>query len=177
MEDMAGILGACDNLRRWQGECQMSMYNGPTPTTVTRIVNVNANVCQNQTLSYEFRVVEHLNDEDKVTAYIMQTRVWAHAPPEANGMKAMPILMQDWTDVPRVQMKNGQIVTAPQKKSPPPFSQATAQKLTNNGTNTVLKSNGSAGSWAVNPVTYEKQYDMEAIVQLLDDDNDKRIMK
>ena len=137
----------------------MSMYNGPTPTTVTRIVNVNANVCQNQTLSYEFRVVEHLNDEDKVTAYIMQTRVWAHAPPDANGMKPMPILMQDWTDVPRVQMQNGQIVASFQKKSPPPFGEATLQSTvqpptSNGGTNTVLKSNGSAGSWAVNPVTF-----------------------
>lgn len=122
-------------------------------------------VHQNQTLSYEFRVVEHLNNEGKVTAYIMQSQVWAHNPPDANGIKPMPMLVQDWTDVPRVQMKNGQIVTAPQKKSPP-FGQATlqstAQKLTNNG---------SAGSWAVNPVTYEKQYDMEAVSQLLDEDN------
>lgn len=154
----------------------MTMYIGPTPNVVNRAVN--ANVHQNQTLSYEFRVVEHVNDDGKVTAYIMQTSVWAHDPPDASGMKPMPILVQDWTDVPRVQMKDGQIATAPQKKSPPPFSQATAQKLTSNGgTNTVLKSNGSAGSWAVNPVTYGKQYDMAAVAQLLDDDNDKRIMK
>lgn len=121
---------------------------------------------QNQTLSYEFRVVEHENDEGKVTAYIMQTQIWAHNPPDHNGNRGNPMLVQDWTDVPRVQMQNGQIVTAPQKKSPPPFSQATVQKLTSNG----------IGTWAVNPTTFV-QDDMEAIVQLLDDDNDKRIMK
>lgn len=169
MEDMAGILGACDNLRWWQGECQMSMYSGPTPNVVNRAVN--ANVHQNQTLSYEFRVVEHVNDDGKVTAYIMQTQVWAHDPPDANGLKAMPILVQDWTDVPRVQMQNGQIVASFQKKSPPPFSQSTVQKLTSNGgTNTVLKSNGSAGTWAVNPVTFAKD-NMETIAQLLGEDN------
>lgn len=156
----------------------MSMYNGPTPTTVNRIVNVNANVYQNQTLSYKFRVVEHVNDDGKVIAYIMQTSVWAHDPPDANGIKPMPMLVQDWTDVPRVQMQNGQILTAPQKKSPPPFSQATAQKLTSNGgTNTtVLRSNGSTGTWAVNPVTFAKD-NMETIAQLLDDDYVARIMK
>ena len=140
----------------------MTLYNGQTPATVHRAVNTN--VYQNQTLSYEFRVVEHLNDDGKVTAYIMQTQVWAHDPPDANGLKAMPILVQDWTDVPRVQMQNGQILAAPQKKSPPPFSQATAQKLTSNG----------SGTWAVNPTTFV-QDDMETIAQLLDDA--KRIMK
>lgn len=150
----------------------MSFYNGQTPNAVIR--TVNANVYQNQTLSYEFRVVEHVNDEGKVTAYIMQTRVWAHDPPDANGVKLMPILVQEWTDVPRVQMQNGIILPPAQatKKSPPPFGQATLQS-------TVLKSNGSAGSWAVNPVTYEKQYEgaLESVSKLLDEDYDKRIMK
>lgn len=142
----------------------MTTYYGPT----TRVVNraVNANVHQNQTLSYDFRVVEHLNDEDKVTAYIMQTRVWAHDPPDANGLKPMPILVQDWTDVPRVQMKDGIILPPAQatKKSPPPFGEATlqstVQKLTPNG----------SGTWSVNPTTFAKD-NMEAIVQLLDEDN------
>lgn len=132
-------------------------------------------VYQNQTLSYEFRVVEHVNDEGKVTAYIMQTQIWAHNPPDASGIKPMPILLQDWTDVPRVQMQNGKILTAPQKKSPPPFSQATVQKLTSNGgTNTVLKSNGSAGTWSVNPTTFETQYEgaLDSVSKLLG-----RIMK
>jgi len=165
MEDMAGILGACDNLRRWQGEHKMTTYNGPTPTVVNRAVN--ANVHQNQTLSYKFRVVEHLNDDGKVIAYIMQTQVWAHDPPDAIGLKPMPILVQDWTDVPRVQMKDGIILPPAQatKKSPPPFGEATLQSTVQKLTN-----NGSAGSWAVNPTTFAKD-NMEAIVQLLDEDN------
>lgn len=61
-------------------------------------------VHQNQTLSYEFRVVEHENDEGKVTAYIMQTQIWAHNPPDHNGYRGNPMLVQDWTDVPRVRM-------------------------------------------------------------------------
>lgn len=126
----------------------MSIYVGPTPATVHRAVNTN--VYQNQTLSYEFRVVEHVNDDGKVIAYIMQTQVWAHDPPDAIGLKAMPILVQDWTDVPRVQMKDGKILTAPQapqapqNKSPPPLSQATAQELRA----MVL------GHGAVNPTTF-----------------------
>lgn len=144
----------------------MTTYYGPAPIVVNRAVN--ANVHQNQTLSYDFRVVEHLNDEGKVTAYIMQTRVWAHDPPDANGLMQMTNLVQDWTDVPRVQMKDGIILPPAQatKKSPPPFGQATLQSTVQK-----LTSNGSAGSWAVNPNTFEKQYDMEAIAQLLDEDN------
>lgn len=67
------------------------------------------NVWQNQAISYEFRVVEHFNDEGKVTKYVMQTQVWAHEPPNDNGVSPPPNLVQDWKDVPRVQSINGMI--------------------------------------------------------------------
>ena len=120
----------------------MTLYNGQTPATVHRAVNTN--VYQNQTLSYANRVVEHENDEGKVTAYIMQTQIWAHNPPDHNGNRGNPMLVQDWTDVPRVRM--------PANPAPAAFSKTTAQRLTSIGI-------GSAGSWDANQTGFVKQYD------------------
>ena len=81
----------------------MSIYIAPRSRAI--------NVWQNQTISYEFRVVEHLNDEGKVTKYVMQTQIWAHEPPNDNGVSSPPNLVSDWKDVPRVQMRDGLIVS------------------------------------------------------------------
>lgn len=115
------------------------------PLHIPAVVDRSVVSKQNQTLSYEFRVVEHVNDEGKVTAYIMQTQVWAHDPPDQySGHRRAPILVQDWTDVPRVRM------SANPNPAPAAFSKATAQRLT---------SIGSAGSWTLKPTGYIEQYD------------------
>ena len=49
-------------------------------------------------LSYEFRVVEAVDDDDKVVKVSLQTRVWEHSN-YGNGT-----VIQDWTDVPRIKV-------------------------------------------------------------------------
>jgi len=58
-------------------------------------------------MTYEFRVVEHLDENDKVTKYVMQMQIWSHKPSTADGSYTNPKLIRDWYDVPRVRMKNG----------------------------------------------------------------------
>ena len=66
-------------------------------------------------MTYEFRVAEHLDENDKVTKYVMQMQIWSHKPSTADGHKPStadgsytnPKLIRDWYDVPRVRMKNG----------------------------------------------------------------------
>lgn len=119
---------------------------------------------QNQTLSYEFRVVEHVNDEGKVTAYIMQTQIWAHNPPDHNGNRGNPMLVQDWTDVPRVRVDISG-ATIPSTPTPSPISRAPARGQ-------MLTSIGSAGSWDVNPyATYGtvSEY-MKDMAEMLEED-------
>lgn len=62
-----------------------------------------------ETMTYEFRVVEHLDENDKVTKYVMQMQIWSHKPTQPAGSYSnpTPTLIRDWHDVPRVRMKNG----------------------------------------------------------------------
>lgn len=66
-----------------------------------------------EVMTYDFRVVEHLDENDKVIKYVMQLQVWSHKPNLNTGNTttySTPTLIRDWHDVPRVQMKNGVIV-------------------------------------------------------------------
>ena len=63
-------------------------------------------------MTYEFRVVEHLDANDKVTKYVMQMQIWSHKPSTVGSSYPTPTLIRDWHDVPRVQMKDGVIVNA-----------------------------------------------------------------
>lgn len=67
------------------------------------------------------------------------------------------MLVQDWTDVPRVRMPAN--VPNP---APAAFSQATAQRLT---------SIGSAGSWAVNPTGLVSEY-MKDMAEMPEEDDE-----
>jgi hypothetical protein len=49
-------------------------------------------------LSYEFRVVEAVDHDDKIAKVSLQTRVWEHSN-YGNGT-----VIQDWTDVPRIKV-------------------------------------------------------------------------
>ena len=64
-------------------------------------------------MTYEFRVVEHLDANDKVTKYVMQMQIWSHKPSTVGSSYPTPTLIRDWHDVPRVQMKNGVEQPAP----------------------------------------------------------------
>jgi hypothetical protein len=64
-------------------------------------------------MTYEFRVVEHLDENDKVTKYVMQMQIWSHKPSTADSSYSNPRLVRDWYDVPRVRMKNGVEQPAP----------------------------------------------------------------
>lgn len=52
-------------------------------------------------LSYEFRVVEDVNSEDKVIKVRLQVQVWEHDEFGSGNVK------QWWADVPRIKMKDG----------------------------------------------------------------------
>lgn len=52
-------------------------------------------------VSYEFRVVEDMNAEDKVVKVRLQIQVWEHDEFGSGTVK------QWWTDVPRIKMKDG----------------------------------------------------------------------
>ena len=52
-------------------------------------------------LSYEFRVAEHLDNEGKIIKVGLQVQIWEHNQ-YGNGS-----VIQTWTDVPRVKMKDG----------------------------------------------------------------------
>lgn len=129
------------------------------PLHIPAVVDRSVDSKQIQTLSYQFRVVEHVNDEGKVTAYIMQTQVWAHEPPDQySGHRRSPILVQDWTDVPRVRVDTSG-ATIP--STPAAFSKTTAQRLT---------SIGSAGSWTGSVSEYMK--DMAQMLVLEEEDKE-----
>lgn len=52
-------------------------------------------------LSYEFRVAEHLDEEDKIIRVGLQVQIWEH---DESGFGTVK---QSWTDAPRVQLING----------------------------------------------------------------------
>jgi hypothetical protein len=55
-------------------------------------------------LSYEFRVAEHLNDNDVIERVGLQVQIWEH-----DEYGAGNVLMH-WHDVQRVKLKNGTLV-------------------------------------------------------------------
>ena len=55
-------------------------------------------------LSYEFRVVEHIDSNGKVERVALQVEVWEH---DEFGVGNVKIY---WSDVPRVKMHNGTLV-------------------------------------------------------------------
>lgn len=55
-------------------------------------------------VSYEFRVAEHLDAEGKITKVGLQVQVWEHDEYGAGN------IVQFWSDVPRVKIKDGVIV-------------------------------------------------------------------
>lgn len=55
-------------------------------------------------LSYEFRVVEHVDAEGKIEKVALQVQVWEHDEFGSGNVK------QYWSDVPRVKMHNGNLV-------------------------------------------------------------------
>jgi hypothetical protein len=52
-------------------------------------------------VSYEFRVAEHLNDDNVIDRVGLQVQVYEH------DEYGSPTLWIGWTDVPRVKLKNG----------------------------------------------------------------------
>lgn len=56
-------------------------------------------------ISYEFRVAEHLNENDTIVKVALQVQVWEH---DQFGYGS---LVSTWMDVPRVKFKNGVEVT------------------------------------------------------------------
>lgn len=55
-------------------------------------------------LSYEFRVVEHVDSTGKIERVALQVEVWEH---DEFGLGTVKTY---WTDVPRVKMHNGTIL-------------------------------------------------------------------
>jgi len=55
-------------------------------------------------LSYDFRVVEHVDAEGKIEKVALQVQVWEHDEYGSGNVK------QYWSDVPRVKMHNGTLV-------------------------------------------------------------------
>ena len=53
-------------------------------------------------LSYEFRVAEMVDENDKITSVKLQMQVWEH------DEYGIPTIKSSWADVPRIKMdKNG----------------------------------------------------------------------
>lgn len=55
-------------------------------------------------LSYEFRVIEHMNPEGKVVRASLQVQVWEH---DENGYGNV---LQTWNDVPRYKMDHNGVM-------------------------------------------------------------------